>query len=138
MITELRQIIESSNPNYIVEFEENAMMNIKADSYPRDNGFAYIEEYVQGSYSKERFFRNKIINMQIYFCKFTEMHNNAIERERLRELIEMQIVQPFMKKYNESGVFQKVHLWKFYTPLPRFDANEVSIMLQFDCKKIRC
>lgn len=39
-----------------------------------------------------------------------------------------------MDKYNASGVFDKVDTFKFATPSLRFDANEVSIMLQFDCK----
>lgn len=138
MISELIQIIQSSNPDYIVEFEESKMMNVKADEYPLGDKFAYIEEYISGSYSKEKFFHKKVIQVQIYFCMFTELQVDAIEREAIRGQIESDIVIPFMEKYNASGVFDKVDTFKFMTPLPRFDANEVSIMLQFDCKKSKC
>ncbi len=138
MIAQLKQIIQSSNPDYIVEFEESKMMNVKADEYPTGAKFAYIEEYVSGSYTKEKYLHKKILQIQVYFCMFTELHVDAIEREAIREQIESDIVIPFMDKYNASGVFDKVDTFKFSTPLPRFDANEVSIMLQFDCKKVKC
>lgn len=138
MIAQLKQIIQSSNPDYIVEFEESKMMNVKADEYPTGAKFAYIEEYVSGSYTKEKYLHKKVLQIQVYFCMFTELHVDAIEREAIREEIESDIVIPFMDKYNASGVFDKVDTFKFATPLPRFDANEVSIMLQFDCKKVKC
>ena len=69
---------------------------------------------------------------------FTELQVDAIEREAIRTQIETDIVIPFMDKYNASGVFDNVDTFKFMTTLPRFDANEVSIMLQFDCKKTKC
>ena len=54
------------------------------------------------------------------------------------ETIKSEVVKPFMNAYNASGKFDVVDTFKFYTPLPRFDANEVSIMLQFDCKQNMC
>lgn len=138
MITELKQIIQESNPAYIVEFEESKMMNVKADEYPTGAKFAYIEEYISGSYTKEKYFHKKALQTQVYFCMFTELHVDAIEREAIRNQIEAEMVIPFMEKYNASGIFDKVDTFKFLTPLPRFDATEVSIMLQFDCKKIKC
>jgi len=138
MITELKQIIQESNLAYIVEFEESKMMNVKADEYPMGAKFAYIEEYISGSYTKEKYFHKKILQIQVYFCMFTELQVDAIQRETIREQIESEMVIPFMDKYNASGAFDKVDTFKFLTPLPRFDANEVSIMLQFDCKKVKC
>ena len=138
MIEELKNIINSVGSGYIVSFEESKMMNVKADEYPQGAKFAYIEEYVSGSYSKEKFFHKKVIQVQIYFCMFTELHVDAIQREAIRAQIESDIVIHFMEKYNASGVFDKVDTFKFLTPHPRFDAKEVSIMLQFDCKKSKC
>jgi hypothetical protein len=66
------------------------------------------------------------------------MHNTAIQRNAIRDQIESEVVLPFMDKYNASGIFQKVETFRFLTPLPRFDANEVSIMLEFDCKTTMC
>jgi len=138
MIQKLKSIIQSANTDYLVEFEESSMMNIKVDEYPAGAKFAYIEEYRQGKYFKESYVNKKATTFQIYFCKFTEFQNNADDREQLRNEIESEIVLPFMEKYNKSGLFEKVDVFQFYTPLPRFDANEVSIMLQFEAKETKC
>ena len=144
MIQELKTLIESIedgntlSPLYPVEYEENKMMNLKADEKSLDARFAYIEEFVQGSYTREKFVFQKITQVQIYFCRFAEFQNSAMDRENLRNQIETEMVLPFMRRYNDSGIFDRVDNFKFYTPLPRFDANEVSIMLQFDCKQNIC
>lgn len=138
MITQLKEIIAAANPDYIVEFEENKMMNVKADEYALGAKFAYIEEYNQGTYSKEKFFKKKTTQVQIYFCRFIDLAVDASDRELIREQIESEIVLPFMNAYNDSPAFELVNTWRFYTPLPRFDSNEVSIMLQFDCVETMC
>ena len=137
MIEQLKSIIESANPNYIVEFEENSMMNVKVDEYPLGAKFAYIEEYVSGRYFKEKYFNKKSIQIQIYFCQFTEMHNDAVQREIIRQQIEGEIISPFIELLNKSE-FDSVNEFRFYTPLPRFDANEISIMLSFDLIMTKC
>lgn len=138
MIQELKAIIAQANANYIIEFDESRMMNVKVDEINRSDSFAYIEEYSSGRYNVPKFFKEKTTQVQIYFCKFTEFQNDADDREALRQLIETEIVIPFMSKYNESGKFKQVDNWNFFTTLPRFDANEVSIMLQFDCVVTYC
>lgn len=138
MITLLKNIIKAANPAYKVEFEESSMMNIKADGYKRGDKFAYIEEYRQGRYMKESFVNKKSTVVQIYFCQFTKLQNDADKREEVRMQIESEMVLPFMETFNKSGKFEKVDIWQFFTPLPRFDANEVSIMLQFDLKQTIC
>lgn len=138
MIQKLKSIIQSANPDYLVEFEESSMMNVKVDNYPDGAKFTYIEEYRQGRYFKESYVNKKATIFQIYFCKFTEFQNDADEREKLRNEIESEIVLPFMESYNKSGLFEKAEIFQFYTPLSRFDANEVSIMLQFEVKETKC
>jgi hypothetical protein len=137
MLTELKQIIASANAAYIVEYEEASMMNIAADEIKRDQPWAYIEEFVQGNYAK-KMGNTKTTQTQVYFCRFAEMQCTAEQREAIRAQIEAEIVIPFMAKYNSSGLFSHVDVFKFFTPLPRFDANEISIMLQFDCTKRLC
>lgn len=135
MITELKTIITSSNPLYEVEYEESKMINLKADEKSLDARFAYIEEFTQGKYVREKFILQKTTQVQIYFCRFAEFESTAVEREAIRSAIESEIVFPFMKAYNDSHSFDVVNDWTFYSPLPRFDANEVSIMLQFNCRE---
>lgn len=138
MVDQLKTLINLSNALYEVEYEESRMMNLKADEKSLDACFAYIEEFVQGTYEKPKYHKLKTTRVQIYFCRFCEMHNTAIQRNAIRNQIESEVVLPFMDNYNASGLFQKVETFRFFTPLPRFDANEVSIMLEFDCKQFRC
>ncbi|MFV0392411.1 MAG: hypothetical protein ACK5KP_11110 [Paludibacteraceae bacterium] len=138
MIAQLKQIIQSANADYIVEFEESSMMNVRADKFKKGQKWAYIEEYRQGRYYKDKYTQRKSTIIQIYFCRFTNFQNNADQREVLRNEIENDIVLPFIDAFNVSGQFERVDEWQFFTPLPRFDANEVSIMLQFDLRMIRC
>lgn len=154
MINELKQIIESitynvseaieatehseaipavTAPLYPVEYEEMRMMNLKADEKSSDSRFAYIEEFVEGNYVKTKFIPQKTTVAQIYFCRFIEFGGTAIEREAIRSQIEREIIFPFIEAYNDSHLFDKVQDWKFFTPPPRFDANEISVMLQFNC-----
>ena len=127
-------------PTYIVEYEESKMMNVKADNYKAGDSFVYIEEFISGRYVKEKFFKTKTMKMQIYFCKFTQFQVDASVREGLRNTIEAELVEPFMKEFEESNLFIDANLtnWNVYYPFPRFDANEVSVMLEFECKTRRC
>jgi hypothetical protein len=131
-IQELCRKIEA----YSFVFENKAMFNACADniSFP----CIFFEEYREGSYRTQYYFE-KITRIQLSFCKLCAMHAKAAEREALRESIENEAVKPFISLFNANKhIFDKVSEWKFYTPAPRFDVNEVSIMLQFDLKSIQC
>ena len=147
MLTELKAIVETCatvtvddvvKPLYPVEYEEGKMINVTVDEKALGARFAYIEEFTSGAFSKPKYMWSESTQVQIYFCRFCEFQNTAIEREAIREAIKSEVVKPFMNAYNASGKFDIVDTFKFYTPLPRFDANEVSIMLQFDCKQNMC
>lgn len=116
-------------------FEEARMMNVKADNKPFP--CIFFEEYRDGKYNV-KYGIAKTTRVQLYFMKLVPMHSDAISRETLREQIEREAVKPFIKAYNESGLFNEVLEWRFFTPPPRFDVNEVSIMLQFDCVTRNC
>lgn len=134
----LCKILSKANPCYIVEYEESSMMNVKADNYKRGDSFIYIEEFTQGRYAQEQYRRRKITQVQVYFCKFCNLHADAMEREKIRNRIEEEIVLPFIDEFNKSKLFPQVDNFQFYNMLPRFDANEVSIMLQFEVRADIC
>lgn len=136
MMNELIALLNAANSDYSATYEESSMQNIVVDGIT--SKFVYIEEFRQGRYYKDRFIRKKSTIVQIWFCKFCEMHNMASEREELRDSIESEIVIQFMKLYNESPIFENVDEFKFFTPPPRFDANEVSIMIEFNCTERKC
>lgn len=129
---------EGTRPLYTIEYEESSMQNVQVDSLTRDSSFVYIEEFVGGNYNKLGFFNKKTVETEIYFCKFVNMHMNANIRQDLRDLMEAEIVLPFIDLYEKSGIFAKVENWRFFYPVPKYDANEVGILLTFDCSKARC
>lgn len=136
MIGTLITTIHQANPDYIVEFEEAKLVNVKIDDYVRSSKFAYIEEYISGKIEKSTYGRlTKKQTIQIYFCRFCEMHNTAFERETIRTEIFNEIVQPFMVLFEK---IQRVPNWVYNHPTPRFDANEVSVMLEFEVESILC
>lgn len=114
------------------------MMNVAADTIERYKGFAYIEEYRQGYYSFRGYKKTRTTRIQIYFCKFVDFHDNAINRELMREKIEEEAVIPFITKMNENDDFKQIERFDIGAPLPRFDANEVSIKLEFDLTSAIC
>lgn len=127
----IEQIIGSLNTGYKFEYEESSMMNVKADDYKRGDSFVYVEEFRQGRITEGRYGgKSKEMKLQIYFCKFCELHNDARQREKLREQILADIVYPFIDGYKKAG-YEDVSEWGIYYPLPRFDGNEVSVMLEF-------
>ena len=138
MLEKIKNILNQANPEYEVIYEEAHMMNIKVDELQPSDSFVYIEEFLRGQYLQEKYIKAKVLQMQLYFCKFTEMQNDADARQLLRDQIEAEIVLPFMDKYEKSNLFGAVGKWNIYYPLPRWDANEVSIMLEFECKMQIC
>ncbi len=151
------EIIKKANAGYYATYEESSMMNVIADNLKyqsnsilyeeRDNvilpnpflGFAYIEEFTRGSYGgQSAYWNGKTTQLQIWFCKFTQIHENAIERGKRREEIESEIVLPFIEAFKLEKHFKPLSVWNWYTPPPRFDSNEVSIMLEANVTEVNC
>ena len=105
----------------------------------RLQGFCYIEEFRQGKYNKALHgWFSKSTKVQLWFCKIGQFHSDALKRELLRSDIEQEIVLPFIKQVNGTGLFKTIDTFEFFTPPPRFDMNEVSIMLQFNLDEVSC
>ena len=138
MINKLLEILQEAVPSYEVSFEESRMMNVAVDTIERYKGFAYIEEYRQGYYSFRGYKKTRTTRIQIYFCKFVDFQDNVINRELMRVKIEEEAVLPFITRMNEDDTFKQIERFDIGTPLPRFDANEVSIKLEFDLTSTIC
>jgi len=132
MIEEIKAICTKVNAGYSVEYEESHMMNLNADQKTLDARFAYIEEFTGGNYQMTGFRLEKTVTVQLYFCRFIPLVDSTADaRETIRKEIETEIVLPFIKEFKSSNGYPK-NGFRYRTALPRFDANEVSIMLQFD------
>lgn len=131
MITELLALIQAAAPNYEATYEEAKMMNVAADLIDRTKGFIYVEEYYKGSYLTDKYMPAKRSTLQIYFCKFIDFHGTALDREVIRKEIESDAVMPVINALKANTNYPITSSIDFSLPLPRFDANEVSIMIQF-------
>lgn len=137
MIQYLLDILKSANPEYFCTFEESKMMNIVADNLATGRGFAYIEEYRRGNISQRLGLRHTD-KVTIYFCRFSEMHGTALEREQQRERIMSEMVVPFIRILSESTRFAEVSDFQTEIGLPRFDGNCVNIALTFNVTTALC
>ena len=138
MLAKLEEIIKSVNSTCHVEYDEVHIANIKADELPYGQTFAYIEEFRHGEYGTTGYRKHKTTRVELWFCHFCPMHGSAREREALRAEIENTLILPFIAAYGKETRLLQPETWKWYAPPPRFDANEVAIMLQFDYKTLSC
>ncbi len=142
MLQKIKKIIEKANADYLVFYEESSMMEVKIDDIECEKSFAYIEEFCSGKFIVAKHGqRKKQMKVQIYFCKFTKFQYDVIQREELRKVITCEIIEPFINEYENSRYFEEVTDWNIYhkySPTARFDANEVYVMLEFDCTVAIC
>lgn len=166
IITLIRDIVKIVNPLAVFECDQARMLNVKVDTMERfvtdsdgnrvSSDFVYVEEPTTGYYDTPyRGYPTQRTIMQIYFCKFEPMANDAykgdtkfsqnsptIGRLELKNQIEEQMVRPFLYllKTSELGlrhpeIFNTIRI---LYPSPRFDANEVSVGLEFTFKQDWC
>ena len=130
IIEAIKLLCTEAAPDWNFQFEDRQLMNVKADNakFP----LIFFEEYREGRYNV-KYQNSKTTVVELYFCKICQMHNDGMEREKLREEIEQEAVIPFIQAFkNHPEIFDDIEEFRFFTPPPRFDANDVSIMLRFN------
>lgn len=166
IITLIRDIVKMVNPLAVFECDQARMLNVKVDTMERfvtdsdgnrvSSDFVYVEEPTTGYYDiPYRGHQKQRTIMQVYFCKFEPMANDAykgdtkfsqnsptIGRLELKNQIEEQMVRPFLYllKTSELGlrhpeIFNTIRIMY---PSPRFDANEVSVGLELTVTQEWC
>lgn len=166
IITLIRNMVKMVNPLAVFECDQARMLNVKVDTMERfvtDSGgnrtssdFVYVEEPTTGYYDTPyRGYPTQRIIMQVYFCKFEPMANDAykgdtkfsknsptIGRLELKNQIEEQMVRPFLYLLKSSPLVLRypdiMNTVRVLYPSPRFDANEVSVGLEFTLKQDWC
>ena len=166
IITIIRNMVKMVNPLAVFECDQARMLNVKVDTMERfvtdsdgnraSSDFVYVEEPTTGYYDiPYRGHQKQRTLMQIYFCKFEPMANDAykgdtkfsqnsptIGRLELKSQIEEQMVRPFLYllKTSELGLRHPeiLNTVRVLYPSPRFDANEVSVGLEFTFKQDWC
>jgi len=139
MLQKIDEILQAANNSYFIEYDATNMIDAGSNAMNRGRSFAYIEEFVQGKFATGIYGqRSRMMKLQIYFCKYTELQTTALEREALRRQIIDEAIEPFMAAYDDSSYFEPIHEWEIFYTTPRFAENEVSVMLEFECRMTIC
>lgn len=166
IITIIRNMIKMVNPLAVFECDQARMLNVKVDTMERfvtdsdgnrtSSDFVYVEEPTTGYYDTPyRGYPTQRTVMQVYFCKFEPMANDAykgdtkfsknsptIGRLELKKQIEEQMVRPFLYLLKNSQLVKQfpeiMSTVRVLYPSSRFDANEVSVGLEFTFKQDWC
>ena len=166
IITLIRNMIKVINPLAVFECDQARMLNVKVDTMERfvtdsdgnrvSSDFVYVEEPTTGYYDiPYRGHQKQRTIMQIYFCKFEPMANDAykgdtkfsqnsptIGRLELKSQIEEQMVRPFLYLLKTSQLVKQypeiMNTVRVLYPSPRFDANEVSVGLELTVTQEWC
>lgn len=166
IITLIRDMVKMVNPLAVFECDQARMLNVKVDTMERfvtdsdgnrtSSDFVYVEEPTTGYYDiPYRGYQKQRTIMQIYFCKFEPMANDAykgdtkfsqnsptIGRLELKNQIEEQMVRPFLYLLKTSQLVKQypeiMNTVRVLYPSPRFDANEVSVGLELTVTQEWC
>lgn len=166
VITIIRNMVKMINPLAVFECDQARMLNVKVDTMERfvtdsdgnrvSSDFVYVEEPTTGYYdTPSRGYPTQRTIMQVYFCKFEPMANDAykgntkfsknsptIGRLELKNQIEEQMVRPFLYLLKTSQLVKQypeiMNTVRVLYPSARFDANEVSVGLEFTFKQDWC
>lgn len=166
IVTIIRNMVKMVNPLAVFECDQARMLNVKVDTMERfvtdsdgnrtSSDFVYVEEPTTGYYDTPyRGCPTQRTIMQVYFCKFEPMANDAykgdtkfsknsptVGRLELKSQIEEQMVRPFLYLLKTSKLVKQypeiMNTVRVLYPSPRFDANEVSVGLEFTFKQDWC
>ena len=166
IITLIRDMVKMVNPLAVFECDQARMLNVKVDTMERfvtdsdgnrvSSDFVYVEEPTTGCYDTPyRGYPTQRTIMQVYFCKFEPMANDAykgdtkfnknsptVGRLELKSQIEEQMVRPFLYLLKTSQLVKQypeiMNTVRVLYPSARFDANEVSVGLEFTFKQDWC
>lgn len=166
IITLIRNMVKIINPLAVFECDQARMLNVKVDTMKRfvtdsdgnrvSSDFVYVEEPTTGYYDTPyRGYPTQRTIMQVYFCKFEPMANDAykgntkfsknsptVGRLELKSQIEEQMVRPFLYLLKTSQLVKQypeiMNTVRVLYPSARFDANEVSVGLEFTFKQDWC
>lgn len=166
IITLIHNMVKMVNPLAVFECDQARMLNVKVDTMERfvtdsdgnrvSSDFVYVEEPTTGYYDTPyQGYPTQRTIMQVYFCKFEPMANDAykgdtkfsknsptIGRLELKTQIEEQMVRPFLYLLKNSQLVKQfpeiMSTVRVLYPSPRFDANEVSVGLEFTFKQDWC
>lgn len=166
IITLIHDMVKMVNPRAVFECDQARMLNVKVDTMERfvtdsdgnrtSTDFVYVEEPTTGYYDTPyRGYPTQRTIMQVYFCKFEPMANDAykgdtkfsqnsptIGRLELKNQIEEQMVRPFLYLLKTSQLVKQypeiMNTVRVLYPSARFDANEVSVGLEFTFKQDWC
>jgi hypothetical protein len=142
MLAELKQLIINAGITYPVTYEEAMFYNaIDTDEKLTDTYHILIEEFVNADLIRDKGSFMETVKAQVYFFyipeKIATSDTTAEEREAKREELKDNGVYPLADKLRYEGANQ-TKTFRISYPIPRFDCEEIGVLLEFDWKKPVC
>jgi len=140
MLDNLKTLINTANEDYEVFYEESRMFNVDADELSTEGSYCYIEEFVSGTFNLGRW-KEETTTVQLYFFKIPEQTTieelTAEQRITIRETIKTEVVLDLLDLLRVDRQNQTTDFRWFY-PVPKYDCNEVGLIVEFEYKKKLC
>ncbi len=137
MFEKLTTILTAANPDYRIESDTEVMQQLGNNNYANGTKYVYVEEYVEGVYSK-KYYRKKETQARLWFCRYALAASTPEERRQIRREMEEEIILPFIDAYEKQRLFGAIEDFRFDILPPRFDNNEVNIVLEFNVIENKC
>lgn len=136
ILTRIAALCEQANSNYHFEFENDFMMNVKADNvqFP----VVHFEEYTESRYNTSGYGLALSTLVELHIYKLAPMQASAVVREQLREEMQDEFILPFIDALTASGLLADGEDITAYPEPTIFDANATGVMLRFWVKTQLC
>lgn len=156
LVARIDAITKEACPKAVFEYDENSMLNIKADKVTRQKTCVFMEEITTSQIVVPRgSFPTRVTPISVYFLRFEPYGNTAYEgdtsrgqtasgkkiiaRQAIRDGIEAEVVLPTIAAIKrEFGKYVRNINFNLRYPATRFDANEVGIVLEISITQNVC
>ncbi len=131
----LKSRLEEVLPGWVIAFDQQEMLNCKADSVENQKAL-YIEEYRSGSFEEGRYGNSRRDNLHLYFFWTGDGDEyTAEERENFREELEVTGIRPVI---NHLKSLYLNTTFTYHIGLPVYDINEVGVSLDIQLTEELC
>lgn len=132
LLEKIKDIVKSNLTDFHFYYDLRQMQNVTADdcSFPA----VWFEEYYAGRMIRTRFDWQREVTLELHFLQLVPMQGVAEDRERVREWLLYNGVEPFIQAMSAEA---RANGWTEITEYqcdpepPMFDANATGVLLRF-------
>lgn len=134
-LNKLKTIIQNIIPNFVVDFDEQHILNVKADSV-EDSMACYIEEYRTGQYEEQfGLYRNDTLELYFFWTGDGEEHTAGL-REDKREMLFEEGITPLLRSIRTS--IPNISNVRYNIGPSRFDIYEIGVKVTLTIREEIC